>query len=164
MLNQKSVLQTNLPYILWIAGFNTSFLLGYLLLDLYFFPSPLVKSHYDPTSKLKHKVPASSAVVHQLPTEKALATSASSSAPSAAHYSDAPAAMTMRSLPPISTDEARSRREYEEESRQEEWRVHQRQMMHLNCSPPLLEAINKNSLVIFLVVCNFPFPHPFPPQ
>jgi len=43
----------NLPYILWISAFNTSFILGYLLLDLYFFPSPLSKSVYSPTSKLK---------------------------------------------------------------------------------------------------------------
>jgi len=43
----------NLPYILWVAAFNTSFILGYFLLDLFFFPSPLSKSIYSPTSKLK---------------------------------------------------------------------------------------------------------------
>ncbi|THH17244.1 hypothetical protein EW146_g3541 [Bondarzewia mesenterica] len=43
----------NLPYIAWVAAYNTSFLLGYLLLDLYFFPSPLSRSVYSPTSKLK---------------------------------------------------------------------------------------------------------------
>ena len=47
------LLQVNLPYILWVAAYNTSFLLGYLLLDLVFFPSPLSKSVYSPTSKLK---------------------------------------------------------------------------------------------------------------
>ncbi|PBK80196.1 GWT1-domain-containing protein [Armillaria gallica] len=30
----------NLSYILWVAAYNTSFILGYLLLDLYFYPSP----------------------------------------------------------------------------------------------------------------------------
>ena len=45
--------QVNLPYILWVAAFNTSFLLGYLLLDLVFFSSPLSRSVYSPTSKLK---------------------------------------------------------------------------------------------------------------
>ncbi|ETW77608.1 hypothetical protein HETIRDRAFT_480289 [Heterobasidion irregulare TC 32-1] len=43
----------NLPYIAWVAAYNTSFILGYLLLDLYFFPSPLSRSMYSPTSKLK---------------------------------------------------------------------------------------------------------------
>lgn len=43
----------NLPYIVWVAAFNTSFMLAYLLLDLVFFPSPLSKSIYSPTSKLK---------------------------------------------------------------------------------------------------------------
>ncbi|KAI0318210.1 GWT1-domain-containing protein [Amylostereum chailletii] len=43
----------NLPYILWVAAYNTTFLLAYLILDLIFFPSPLSKSIYDPTSGLK---------------------------------------------------------------------------------------------------------------
>jgi len=43
----------NLPYVLWVAAYNTSFILGYLLLDLFFFPSPLSKSAYSSTSKLK---------------------------------------------------------------------------------------------------------------
>ena len=38
---------------IWIAAFNTTFILGYLLLDLIFFPSPLSRSTYSPTSKLK---------------------------------------------------------------------------------------------------------------
>ncbi|KAI0689335.1 GWT1-domain-containing protein [Cytidiella melzeri] len=43
----------NLPYVVWVSAFNTTFILGYLLLDLVFFPSPLSKSIYSPTSKLK---------------------------------------------------------------------------------------------------------------
>ncbi|CDO77730.1 hypothetical protein BN946_scf184969.g82 [Trametes cinnabarina] len=43
----------NLQYIIWVAAYNTTFLLGYLVLDLLFFPSPLSKSVYSPTSKLK---------------------------------------------------------------------------------------------------------------
>ncbi|EMD36738.1 hypothetical protein CERSUDRAFT_83761 [Gelatoporia subvermispora B] len=43
----------NLQYIIWVAAYNTSFLFGYLLLDLLFFASPLSKSMYSPTSKLK---------------------------------------------------------------------------------------------------------------
>ncbi|KAI8996653.1 GWT1-domain-containing protein [Trametes punicea] len=43
----------NMQYIFWVAAYNTTFLLGYLVLDLLFFPSPLSKSVYSPTSKLK---------------------------------------------------------------------------------------------------------------
>jgi glucosaminylphosphatidylinositol acyltransferase len=45
--------QVNFSYIVWVSAFNTTFILGYLLLDLVFFPSPLSKSMYSPTSKLK---------------------------------------------------------------------------------------------------------------
>ncbi|KAI4519372.1 hypothetical protein K525DRAFT_287283 [Schizophyllum commune Loenen D] len=40
----------NLPYILWVAAYNTTAILGYFLLDLLFFPRP---ERYDPTSGLK---------------------------------------------------------------------------------------------------------------
>lgn len=43
----------NLQYIIWVAAYNTSFLLGYIVLDLIFFPSPFLKSTYSPISKLK---------------------------------------------------------------------------------------------------------------
>ncbi|KAK0203575.1 GWT1-domain-containing protein [Desarmillaria ectypa] len=36
----------NLSYILWVAAYNTSFILGYLLMDIYFYPSPS-KSKYN---------------------------------------------------------------------------------------------------------------------
>ncbi|KZT08215.1 uncharacterized protein LAESUDRAFT_757895 [Laetiporus sulphureus 93-53] len=45
----------NLQYILWVAAYNTSFLLGYLVLDLLFFASPSSRSRYSPYSKLKVK-------------------------------------------------------------------------------------------------------------
>lgn len=50
-----------------MAAFNTSFILAYFLLDLFFFPSPLSKSIYSPTSKLKvpkdrREVPAESQI------------------------------------------------------------------------------------------------------
>jgi len=48
----------NLPYVFWVAAFNTSFILGYLLLDLALFPSPLSRSLYSSTSKLKVPLPA----------------------------------------------------------------------------------------------------------
>jgi phosphatidylinositol glycan class W len=35
--------QANLPYALWIAAFNTSYILGYLVLDMLFFPTPAVR-------------------------------------------------------------------------------------------------------------------------
>lgn len=41
----------NLPYILWVAAFNSSFLLGYLLVDLYFSPpSTALDARPDPRS------------------------------------------------------------------------------------------------------------------
>jgi phosphatidylinositol glycan class W len=42
----------NFPYALWIAAFNTSFLLGYLTLDMLFFPksSPMAKSARAPST------------------------------------------------------------------------------------------------------------------
>lgn len=43
----------NLPYIAWVAAYNTTVLLCYLLLDLAFFPTPLSKSTYSPVSGLK---------------------------------------------------------------------------------------------------------------
>ncbi|KAJ3542969.1 hypothetical protein NM688_g5917 [Phlebia brevispora] len=49
----------NLPYIIWVSAFNTTFLLGYLVLDLVYFPSPLSRSVYSPTSKLKVQPDAS---------------------------------------------------------------------------------------------------------
>ncbi|KAL0946007.1 hypothetical protein HGRIS_012283 [Hohenbuehelia grisea] len=82
----------NLPYVLWVAAYNVSFILGYLLLDLYFFPTPLSVSIYSPTSKLKVSV-------------------------------ESPAF-------PIASSS---------------------QVHLVGNPPPLFEAINKNSLVIFLV-------------
>ncbi|KAH9173899.1 GWT1-domain-containing protein [Lactarius sanguifluus] len=40
----------NLPYIMWVAAYNTTFLLCYMLLDLVFFPTPLAMSTYSPIS------------------------------------------------------------------------------------------------------------------
>jgi len=43
----------NLPYIAWVAAYNTTFLLSYLLLDLAISPTPLAKSTYSLVSRLK---------------------------------------------------------------------------------------------------------------
>ena len=59
---------------LWIAAFNTSFIFGYLSLDLFFFPSPGTRSVYSATSKLKvpaEKVQARVSSVHAAEAEKA---------------------------------------------------------------------------------------------
>ncbi|KAG6336647.1 hypothetical protein ID866_2428 [Astraeus odoratus] len=43
----------NLPYILWTSAFNASFILGYCLLDMFFFPTRIsrLKDPSDPTGK-----------------------------------------------------------------------------------------------------------------
>src|SRR5712691_4033252 len=45
--------QVNLPYVMWVAAYNTTVLLCYFLLDLAFFSTPLSKSTYSPVSGLK---------------------------------------------------------------------------------------------------------------
>ncbi|KAH8103095.1 GWT1-domain-containing protein [Cristinia sonorae] len=47
----------NLPYVTYVAAFNTTFLLGYLVLDLIFFSNPMSKSVYSPNSGLKVQTP-----------------------------------------------------------------------------------------------------------
>ena len=42
-------LQANLLYVLWVAAFNITFILGYLLLEMYFFPSPTFKTKEAPS-------------------------------------------------------------------------------------------------------------------
>ncbi|KAJ7171681.1 GWT1-domain-containing protein [Mycena crocata] len=79
----------NLPYALWIVAFNTSFILGYLLLDMLFFPAPVI------------------------PKRKGVSASSSFSASSESPYFEAAASPAR--------------------------------------APPLLEAINKNGLPLFLL-------------
>ncbi|KAJ3484919.1 hypothetical protein NLI96_g5316 [Meripilus lineatus] len=96
----------NLQYILYVSAYNTTFMLGYLLLDLLFFASPMSKSVYSPTSKLK---------VHPEVRRKDSIHSTYPSSPSTA----APAA------------------EVAPEKR--------------GSAPTLLDAVNKNGLVLFLL-------------
>ncbi|KAG5645357.1 hypothetical protein DXG03_006419 [Asterophora parasitica] len=76
----------NAPYIFWVAAFNTSFILGYLVLDMWFFPSRSVYSR-----RTKQNVPVDIPI-------------------------DDPARLQL-----------------------------------VQSAPPLLEAINRNGLVLFLV-------------
>lgn len=47
------LIQANLPYILWIVAFNTSFILAFYLLDMIFFPTRIskLKDPSDPSGK-----------------------------------------------------------------------------------------------------------------
>lgn len=98
--------QVNLPYIAWVAAYNTTVLLCYLLLDLAFFPTPLSKSTYSPVSGLK--------VVRR--------PSNGNGSDSVSDVSDS--ACTPPTMPGPSPMPA----------------------------PPLLEAVNRNSLAVFLLV------------
>jgi phosphatidylinositol glycan class W len=40
MSNLTRLIQANLPYVLWIVAYNTTFLIGYLFIQILFFPSP----------------------------------------------------------------------------------------------------------------------------
>ncbi len=102
--------QVNLPYIAWVAAYNTTVLLCYLLLDLAFFPTPFSKSTYSPVSGLK--------VVRR---------------PSNSDDNVPDSASTPLIMPGPSPMPA----------------------------PPLLEAINRNSLAVFLLVRFVFLPSPF---
>ncbi|KAH9053158.1 GWT1-domain-containing protein [Lactarius vividus] len=97
----------NLPYILWVAAYNTTFLLCYMLLDLAFFPTPLAKSTYSPVSGLK---------VVRRPSDDDNDKARGATSPLVPPYR----AMTSSGPSPMP-------------------------------APPLLEAINRNSLAVFLL-------------
>lgn len=53
IVHSLSPIQANLPYILWIVAFNTSFILAFYLLDIIFFPTRIsrLKDPSDPSGK-----------------------------------------------------------------------------------------------------------------
>jgi phosphatidylinositol glycan class W len=113
----------NLPYILWVAAFNTTFLLCYLLLDLAFFPTPLAKSTYSPVSGLKvHRQPSSD--FHKNNDEDGDSDSGvvEDASPHARPYRAGPTATTTITSGPSPMP-----------------------------APALLEAINRNALAVFLL-------------
>jgi hypothetical protein len=117
--------QVNLPYITWVAAYNTTVLLCYILLDLVFFPTPLSKSTYSPVSGLK--------VVRRPNNDDDKDLDPTSTSPSTpldrVHATGLSLRMTTAAMVgPSPMPE-----------------------------PPLLEAINRNSLAVFLLVCIPPF-------
>jgi GWT1 len=50
-------MKANLPYILWVAAVNTTLILAFLLLDMYNFPSPAIKSMQTEPESFKLTVP-----------------------------------------------------------------------------------------------------------
>ena len=121
-LSTDEVLQVNLPYITWVAAYNTTVLLCYFLMDLTFFPTPLSKSMYSPVSGLK-------VVRHPNDNDSdsdSTFTPTSTSGPfHHGNTSGLSPGVTMTARPSPMP------------------------------APPLLEAINQNSLAIFLLV-RFP--------
>jgi phosphatidylinositol glycan class W len=124
VLTGRGLSQVNLPYILWVAAFNTTFLLCYLLLDLAFFPTPLAKSTYSPVSGLKvHRQPSSD--FHKNNDEDGDSDSGvvEDASPHARPYRAGPTATTTITSGPSPMP-----------------------------APALLEAINRNALAVFLLV------------
>lgn len=113
--------QVNIPYILWVAAYNTTVLLCYFLLDLAFFPTPLSKSTYSPVSGLK-------VVRHPNINDS---DSDSTHTPTSISSSGSFHRVNMSGLSPGMTMTAGP---------------------SPMPAPPLLEAINRNSLAVFLLV------------
>lgn len=157
--------QANLPYVAWVAAYNTSFILGYLLLDLYFFPSPMLKSIYSPTSKLKQHGPSHNSPNFHIP-----------GTPVASGYqrptSPIPAPQTTTPRPRYARQDSEGRLSVEEYPqpvlvgggmrggmvggggrkgglRRMAWGQVQ------VGAPTLLEAINRNGLAVFLLVSPY---------
>jgi len=109
----------NLPYIMWVAAYNTTVLLCYFLLDLAFFPTPLSKSTYSPVSGLKVVRHPN---MNDSDSDSTLTPTSVSSSGSFHHVnmSGLSPGMTMTAGPSPMP------------------------------APPLLEAINRNSLAVFL--------------
>jgi len=86
----------NLPYIAWVAAYNTTFLLSYLLLDLAISPTPLAKSTYSLVSRLKVVCWSSNGNGADSAT---VATSLSSSVPTYRAYASGPKETTTTTTP-----------------------------------------------------------------
>jgi GWT1 len=114
-----------LPYIVRVAAYNTTVLLCYFLLDLAFFPMPPSKSTYSPVSGLK--------VVRR---------------PNSSNENDSDSTSTsIRILPPPSGPLHRALA-----SGVPPGRITTAAGPSPMPAPALLEAINRNSLAIFLLV------------
>ncbi|KAK7472222.1 Glucosaminyl phosphatidylinositol (GlcN-PI) nositol acylation protein, variant 2 [Stygiomarasmius scandens] len=127
----------NLPYIFWICAYNVSFILGYLLLDMIFYPSQ------GKQKKVKASPPPSPSTSAGF---RPLSPSASANlrppSPVPTRRPNSPTPRPLSPLPPASPT----------------WPSHSAGAGSIPGSyntgeipPPLLEAINKNGLVLFLV-------------
>ena len=116
--------QVSLPYIMWVAAYNTTVLLCYFLLDLAFFPTPLSKSTYSPVSGLKVDRRPNNSSDNDSDSTSTLSSPSSSMPLHRTHASGLSPRMTTTRMAGPSPMPA----------------------------PHLLEAINRNSLAIFLLV------------
>ena len=117
--------QVNLPYIAWVAAYNTTVLLCYFLLDLAFFPTPLSKSTYAPVSGLKViRRPNNS---HEQDSDSTSTSTRTSPSPSMSLHRAHASGLPSGTMTPVTGPSPMP-------------------------APALLEAINRNSLAIFLLV------------
>ncbi|EIN14635.1 hypothetical protein PUNSTDRAFT_49357 [Punctularia strigosozonata HHB-11173 SS5] len=137
----------NLPYILWVAAYNTTFILGYFALDMWFFSPPslsklqsrsrpsrgsLQGQGYETTSPVRRSVTPEPQAWASTSTYASAGKSSSSRRPA---YARDDSRYARLEIPPTPTVPVWDQSENSEEVR----------------APALLDAINRNGLMIFLL-------------
>jgi len=141
----------NLPYVLWVAAFNTTFLLGYLLIDTYFFHvKPPPSFPYAGTSQT-FDLDRSSVV--PVPTNSRVAQDAGEPYTMDGHTSDGAITWSATLSPtfPLTRRVALHHPQSEDVTSQVSEIYYEGEIETWRRGPQLLEAINRNGLVVFLV-------------
>ncbi|THV06260.1 hypothetical protein K435DRAFT_25292 [Dendrothele bispora CBS 962.96] len=140
----------NLPYIFWICAYNVSFILGYLLLDMLFYPVQERKQ-----KKTKASPPASPTLTTFQPLSPSASVNPRPSSPLSSLHPVSPTPRPVSPLlPPRSPSFRPSSPTWPDHSHHSVGPRSGSSSISYNVEdipPPLLEAINKNGLLLFLV-------------